>query len=58
MQREYGDQDTICYKGDPGDTFYLIKEGSVLIKTEDKEMATLAAGEWFGERALLVDEPR
>jgi CRP-like cAMP-binding protein len=57
-QKEYADGDIICYKGEPGDTFYLIKEGSVNIKTHGQEVASLQPGDYFGEKSLLSDEPR
>ena len=53
----------IVNQGAPGDKFYLISKGSVdvLIKRDgepEKEVARLGVGEFFGERALMTDEPR
>eukprot|EP00873_Tetraselmis_striata_P025622 jgi/Tetstr1/445886/TSEL_003524.t1 len=56
--KEYADGDIICYKGEPGDTFYLIKEGCVNIKMHGQEVASLKPGDYFGEKSLLSDEPR
>lgn len=58
--------DTIIRKGEAGDkasTFYMIKAGQVKCKDigeGDKRLADieLEAGKFFGERALLLDEPR
>jgi putative ABC transport system ATP-binding protein len=54
----------IVRQGDVGDRFYLIRRGSVdvLMTTpvgaSPRQVATLAEGEFFGERALLTGEPR
>ena len=57
-QKEFGDKDIICVKGEPGDTFYLISDGCVSVKAKGQEVAYLKAGDFFGERSLIVDEPR
>jgi len=52
----------IIRQGDPGDSFYLIRDGQVEveIETDDQRriVATLGTGEFFGETALLTGEPR
>ncbi|MFN2239023.1 MAG: cyclic nucleotide-binding domain-containing protein [Thermoanaerobaculia bacterium] len=49
-------------EGDPGDAFFLIRNGMVKIakKSGDKEivLSYLVAGNFFGETALLSDAPR
>lgn len=52
----------IIKQGDAGELFYLIREGSVdvLVKDGSKEekVAELNKGQYFGEAALITDEPR
>jgi len=54
---------TIIRQGDVGDKFYLIKEGTVDVTIEQSDgthlkVATLKRGQFFGERAVLTNEPR
>jgi CPA1 family monovalent cation:H+ antiporter len=52
----------IFRQGDPGDTLYIIARGVVRISRRDgnewRELATLMAGNFFGEAALLEHRPR
>jgi len=54
--------DTIIRQGDPGDLFYLIRSGTVDVRIHDgsqeKKVAELTEGQFFGEAALLTNEPR
>lgn len=61
--RHYRKGEIVFLKDDPGDALYLIQRGAVKIylTAEDgteKTLAILQAGEFFGEMALLDDEPR
>lgn len=52
----------VVTQGEPGEEFFIIKSGSasvlVTIDGEEKKVTTLQAGDYFGENALLRDEPR
>jgi small-conductance mechanosensitive channel len=50
----------VCQENDPGDSFYIILTGSVGVFSErtEKYIATLHAGEFFGEMSLLLGIPR
>ena len=55
--------DKIINKGDVGEVFYIVKEGSVKVHDigfGDSQFVdqTLGPGDFFGERALLTGEPR
>lgn len=44
-------------QGSVGTHFYLIKSGTVSVVKDATPLATLKAGDYFGERALLTEEP-
>ncbi|MCA9231469.1 MAG: ATP-binding cassette domain-containing protein [Planctomycetales bacterium] len=54
--------EVIIRQGDPGDLFYLIRSGSVEVRIHDgkqeRKVAELKEGQYFGEAALITDEPR
>ena len=52
-------KDQVIFKiGDEGDRFYIIKSGKIEGKAKDGTNFTLTEGGFFGERALLTNEPR
>jgi len=55
--------ETICRQGEPGETFYIIKDGQIEVSTADGQgrsvpIRKMAAGDFFGEMSLLTGEPR
>jgi len=62
-RRKYKEQETIFYEGEPGVGMYIVQEGVIGIYKDTsehgkEELATLSAGEFFGELALLDETPR
>ncbi len=63
-QRAYKRGQIIFNEGDPGDTLYIIKTGSVGVFLVDSkvglrfELARLRSGQVFGEMAMLTEQPR
>lgn len=53
---------TVIRQGDAGDKFYLIRRGSAEVEVNDggapRRIATLEPGQFFGEAALLTEQPR
>jgi CRP/FNR family transcriptional regulator, cyclic AMP receptor protein len=61
--RRYAKDDVVFHADESGDVFCLIREGQVkvtMISPEGKEiiLSLLGPGDFFGEMALLDDEPR
>jgi cAMP-dependent protein kinase regulator len=61
--RKFEPGEYLCRKGEQGDIFYVIQEGTVrvteiTIGSTDYEDQTLGPGDYFGERALVTKEPR
>src|SRR5262249_41698243 len=61
-RRRYAKGDLIVRESDFGDEFFLISRGSVQVFRQisgtQKKLATLSVGDFFGEHALMTDEPR
>jgi CRP-like cAMP-binding protein len=53
----------VVRQGEPGDRFYLVRDGELSVSLRDehgreRQVARLGPGEYFGEIALLLDQPR
>ncbi len=62
-ERSFRNGATIFSQGDLGDSFYLIQSGAVQVVLESKSarpegIIVLGPLDWFGEMALLSEEPR
>jgi len=62
-EREYPKNSVILFEDDPGDALYVVVKGQVkvvLIGEDGREviLSVLGEGEFFGEMALIDDEPR
>ncbi len=59
----YPEKKVIIKQGDPGETFYIIKQGSVKVIARDQKgkillKKKLREGNFFGEMSLLIGTPR
>ncbi|GAB4820005.1 hypothetical protein N2152v2_007051 [Parachlorella kessleri] len=55
---EYKAGEVIFRQGEMGEKFYVVKEGTVCLSRNGKEISRLADGHFFGERALIREEDR
>jgi CRP-like cAMP-binding protein len=58
----FGPGEVILRQGDPGDSLYVVRSGQVVVQigagTGPKTVATLLAGQFFGEMSLMTGESR
>ena len=50
--------ENIIKEGEKGERFYIINDGEVKVTKGDAEITRLSNQEYFGERALIKEEPR
>jgi cAMP-dependent protein kinase regulator len=62
FKKEYKDGESIITEGDQPDNFYIIESGACVVKKkiagENREVARLGAGQYFGELALISGSTR
>lgn len=56
--KSYSAGDVIVRQGDKSFGLYIVVEGKVDVEKAGKTVATLGPGQFFGEMALLDEEPR
>ncbi len=49
---------TVVRQGDPGDVLCIVAKGTVEVHRDDRVVAQLTAGDYFGEISLIDGEPR
>ncbi|HEY1358910.1 MAG TPA: cyclic nucleotide-binding domain-containing protein, partial [Thermoleophilaceae bacterium] len=54
----YAAGEPVMSEGEPGDSFYLVKRGTLDVTQGGRQLNWLGAGDGFGEIALLHDVPR
>lgn len=62
QEREVELGEKVIRQGEPGDTFYVIKQGKAMVTREqggkEETVAALSSGSFFGEDALISDTER
>ncbi|HEC22258.1 MAG TPA: cyclic nucleotide-binding domain-containing protein, partial [Chloroflexi bacterium] len=63
VKKTYPPDTVLCREGDPADTFYVVTAGRVVVTKElegddDFVLGFITPGGYFGEMALITDEPR
>jgi len=57
-KRQFLAGDVVMRQGEAGEEFFLISDGTVEVMREGHDVASLGAGDFFGEGALITGEPR
>jgi CRP/FNR family transcriptional regulator, cyclic AMP receptor protein len=57
-EKSYGTGEIVFDEGAPGKALYIIKSGEVVVTKQERTIAHLHTGDFFGEMALLEECPR
>ena len=62
FEKEYSVGETVFLQGDPGKALFIVLSGKILImrsrNAAEEQVAALDRGSYFGELALIDDQPR
>ena len=62
FEKEYAVGETVFLQGDPGKALFIVLSGKILIlrsrNAVEEQVASLDQGSYFGELALIDDQPR
>jgi CRP/FNR family transcriptional regulator, cyclic AMP receptor protein len=54
----YEPEAVIISQGEPGDRMYILLEGTVIVSSDGRDIATLGPGNLFGEMCVINEEAR
>jgi len=54
----FGDGEAIFKQGDVGNKFYILEDGNAVATKEGQEVMKYSSGDYFGELALIRNQPR
>ena len=57
-ERRFSPGDTVTQEGAGGAGFFIVEEGEADVSVEGEQRGTIAAGDYFGEIALLTGSDR
>lgn len=58
QERRVGTNEVVFREGEPGDKFYLVTDGAVVVSQRNTGLTTIERGGHFGELALMTDAVR
>jgi hypothetical protein len=58
VPRDVATDEVVVRQGDVGDNFYVVASGRMRVVHDNEEVAVHGPGAWFGEVALVHDQPR